>query len=349
MNHICHVNLASGYHGGENQTLQLIKQQIKMGYQLTVVANPNSPFFHKVSELPCRVVACKHYLLQHAKSVTQGCSLIHVHEGRAIYWAWLQNKLHNIPYIVTRRIDNPLKKKWLANQAYSNASALVGLSNMIASRIQAAYPNKMLEIIPSSPVTYPVNEENVKLIKQQFTGRFLIIHAANMLKHKGFDVTLAAAKQLQESGSPVHFALLGDGKERTALELQAKSLSNVTFMGKQSNMGDWFAAADLLIHPSYSEGLGSVILEAMGSGLPVIGTNAGGIPDIIENNHSGLLIEPGDAHSLANAITKIRTDEQLREKLSTGRQQKLTTFLIEYTALRYQELYSRVAADSSNQ
>lgn len=349
MNHICHINLASGYHGGENQTLQLIKQQIKMGYQLTVVANPSSPFFHKVSELPCRVVACKHYLLQHTKSVTQGCSLIHVHEGRAIYWAWLQNKLHNIPYIVTRRIDNPLKKKWLANQAYSNASALVGLSNMIASRIQAAYPNKMLEIIPSSPVTYPINEENVKLIKQQFAGQFLIIHAANMLKHKGFDVTLAAAKQLQEIGSPVHFALLGDGKERTTLEQQAKSLSNVTFMGKQSNMGDWFAAADLLIHPSYSEGLGSVILEAMGSGLPVIGTNAGGIPDIIEDNYSGLLIEPGDAHHLANSITKIRTDEQLREKLSTGRKQKLTTFQIEYTALRYQELYSRVAADSANQ
>lgn len=346
---ICHVNLASGYHGGENQTLQLIKQQIKMGYQLTIVANPKSPFYHQVSELPCRVVACKHYLLQHSQSVTKGCVLIHVHEGRAIYWAWLQNKLHNIPYIVTRRIDNPMKKKWLANQAYKHASALVGLSNIIASRIREAYPNKTLEIIPSSPVTYPVHEENVNFIKQKFEGRFLIIHAANMLKHKGFDVTLAAAKLLQESDSPVHFALLGDGKERTFLEQQANGLNNVTFMGKQSNMGDWFAAADLLVHPSYSEGLGSVILEAMGNGLPVVGTKAGGIPDIIENNYSGLLIEPGDAHGLANAITRIRTDEQLREILAKGRKQKLTTFQIEHTALRYQTLYSRITTAPGNE
>ncbi len=344
---ICHVNLASGYHGGENQTLQLIKQQITLGYQLTVVANPKSPFFTKVSELPCRVVACKHYLFQHSRSVTQSCSLIHVHEGRAIYWAWLQSKLHNIPYIVTRRIDNPMKKKWLANQAYKNTSALVGLSNMIASKIQEAYPDKLLEIIPSSPVSYPVNEDNVKLIKQQFRGKFLVIHAANMLKHKGFDVTLGAAKLLQENGSPVHFALLGDGKERAILEQHADDLTNVTFMGKQSNMGDWFSAADLLVHPSYSEGLGSVILEAMGSGLPVIGTNAGGIPDIIEHNYSGLLIEPGDAQSLANSITKIRTDEQLCEKLAAGREQKLTDFKIENTALRYQELYSRIGLNCS--
>ncbi len=343
---ICHVNLASGYHGGENQTLQLIKQQIKMGYKLTIVANPKSPFFVEVSKLPCRVVACKHYLFQHASFVTQDSSLIHVHEGRAIYWAWLQSKLHHIPYIVTRRIDNPMKKKWLANQAYKNASALVGLSNMIASKIQEAYPNKVLEIIPSSPVSYPVNEENVKLIKQQFEGKFLVIHAANMLKHKGFDVTLTAAKLLQENGSPVHFALLGDGKERATLEQQAKDLSNVTFMGKQSNMGDWFSAADLLVHPSYSEGLGSVILEAMGSKLPVIGSNAGGIPDIIEHNYSGLLIEPGDAKSLANAITNIRTDALLCEKLATGREQKLITFKIENTALRYQELYSRIRLNS---
>ena len=49
---ICHVNLASGYHGGENQTLLLIQQQIKLGYTLTVVANPKSPFFTRVSQLP---------------------------------------------------------------------------------------------------------------------------------------------------------------------------------------------------------------------------------------------------------------------------------------------------------
>ncbi|ENM3759760.1 glycosyltransferase family 4 protein [Vibrio cholerae] len=343
---ICHVNLASGYHGGENQTLQLIKQQIRMGYQLTVVANPKSPFFARVSELPCRVIAVSHYLLCHAKHITKGCELIHVHEGRAIYWAWLQHKLYGIPYLVTRRIDNQIHKKWLSNKAYRDAKVLVGLSNQIAARIREAYPNKVIEIIPSSPVSYPVNEANVAKIKQQVGSKFLVIHAANMLKHKGFDVTLGAAKILAECSSSIHFALLGDGKERGVLEQQAAGLTNVSFMGKQNNMGDWFAAADLLIHPSYSEGLGSVILEAMGSGLPVIGARAGGIPDIIESGYSGLLIEPGDYKGLADAIETIRCNAELRNKLETGSEQKLQSFLIENTAKNYQCIYAKVVAES---
>lgn len=339
---ICHVNLASGYHGGENQTLLLIQQQIKLGYTLTVVANPKSPFFARVSELPCRVIAAKHYLRQHQRAITQTCDLIHVHEGRAIYWAWLQHKLHGIPYIVTRRIDNPLRKKWLSNQAYQHASCLVGLSHEIASRLREAYPTQNIQIIPSSPVIYPADASRVATIKQQFDGQFLVIHAANMLKHKGFDVTLGAAKILATRSPHIHFALLGDGKERAQLEQQAADLPNVSFMGKQSNMGDWFAAADLLVHPSYSEGLGSVILEAMGNGLPVIGAKAGGIPDIIEHQESGLLIEPGDSLGLADAIDAIHNDTALREKLVLGRDKKLHGFLIENTAQRYEQLYTDI-------
>lgn len=341
---ICHINLASGYHGGENQTLELIKHQIRLGYQLTIVANPKSPFFTQVSNLPCRVVTARHYLLTHSKAVTRSCELVHVHEGRAIYWAWLQHLLYGIPYIITRRIDNPLRSKWLSNKAYGSATCLVGLSNNIAAKIREKFPSQCIEVIPSSPVTYPVNRANVAQIKQRFNGKFLVIHAANMLKHKGFDVTLRAAKALATRTPEVHFALLGDGKERPNLELQASELDNVTFMGKQSNMGDWFTAADLLVHPSYSEGLGSVILEAMGSGLPVIGARVGGIPDVIEPDYSGLLIEPGDGDGLADAIEAIRTNLELRSKLATGRDKKLQHFLIENTAKRYEQIYAQVIA-----
>ncbi|MBN7279379.1 glycosyltransferase [Vibrio cholerae] len=344
---ICHVNLASGYHGGENQTLLLIQQQIKLGYQLTVVANPKSPFFSRVQTLPCRVIACKHYLTQHSKAITQGCDLIHVHEGRAIYWAWLQHKLHKIPYVITRRIDNPLSERWFATQAYRSASALVGLSQEICRQILLRHPQKKVVTIPSSPVRYPVNQQQVSQIREQFSHQFLVIHAANMLHHKGFDVTVAAARLLMDSAPDIHFALLGDGKERPVLEQQAQGLTNIHFMGKQSNMGDWFAAADILIHPSYSEGLGSVILEAMGSGLPVVGSRAGGIPDIIEHGVSGLLIPPGDAQALVRAILQVRHDPELVDALTLGREKKLRDFQIEQTAQRYHSLYSEIMKSDS--
>nr|WP_319555498.1 glycosyltransferase family 4 protein [uncultured Vibrio sp.] len=339
---ICHVNLASGYHGGENQTLQLIKQQVKLGYELTVVANPKSPFADAIRQLNVKLVLATHFTKAHSKSVTQNCTLIHVHEGRAIYWALIQHMLYGTPYIVTRRIDNALKKKWLANLAYSKAEAVVGLSTEIVQRVKDAYPALQTHKIPSSPVQYPVSEKTVKSIKQRFPGKFLVIQAANMLKHKGFDVTISAAKTLEESGLPVQFCLLGDGPERRTFEQQANGLSNVSFEGKQSNMGDWFSAADLQIHPSYTEGLGSVILEGMSAGLPVIGSNTGGIPDIIEHGYNGFLIEPGNADALADAIVSLYEDEQKRAGFIQNGIKKLETFDIRYTSQQYLELYKKI-------
>ncbi len=339
---ICHVNLASGYHGGENQTLQLIKQQVKLGYQLTVVANPKSPFVDAIRKLNVKLVLASHFTKAHSKAITQDCSLIHVHEGRAIYWALIQHMLYATPYIITRRIDNKLKKKWLANLAYSKASAIVGLSTEIVQKIKNAYPTATTYKIPSSPVKYAVDEEKVQAIQNRFDGKFLVIHGANMLQHKGFDVSISAAKILEKSDLPIQICLLGDGPERQALEQQSKGLSNVSFEGKQKNMGDWFEAADLQIHPSYTEGLGSVILEGMGAGLPVIGSNAGGIPDIIDNESTGILIEPGDANALAKAITRVAKDADLRTLFIKNGQEKLKTFDINYTANQYAAVYEKV-------
>ncbi|WP_159739424.1 glycosyltransferase family 4 protein [Vibrio atypicus] len=340
--HICHVNLASGYHGGENQTLQLIKQQLKEGYILTVVANPRSPFSEAANQLGCEVVLASHFTQKHSRSITKNCSLVHVHEGRAIYWALIQKLLFGTPYIVTRRIDNPLKNGWLSKIAYSQASALIGLSRDIVTKISSVYPQAKVFRIPSSPVSYPSTEEQVRNIRKQFENKFLVIHAANMLKHKGFDVTISAAKLLQVNHPNIHFTLLGDGIERENLEAQATELTNVTLVGKQSNMGDWFSAANIQVHPSYSEGLGSVILEGMGSGLPIIGTNTGGIPDIIQDGINGRLIDVGDASALAEAIIEISSDVQLQERLISGGRETLKDFDIAHTSKQYLHIYNEV-------
>ncbi|MFT6926341.1 MAG: glycosyltransferase involved in cell wall biosynthesis [Psychromonas sp.] len=341
--HICHVNLASGFSGGERQTLQLIKQQLKEGYQLTVVANPKSPFTDEIKKLPCKLVLASHSLMQHKKSITSECRLIHVHEGRAIYWAYLQSILFGIPYIVTRRIDNPLKSKWLSNKAYAKASALVGLSNAIVDAVKVRHPHANVHKIPSSPVVYPVNDELVADIRDKFDSQFIVIQAANLLKHKGHRTSIEAARLLQITHPNIHFVLLGDGPERNVLEKLASAVDNVTFAGKQSDMGSWFAAANLLIHPSYSEGLGSVILEAMAAGLPVVASDAGGIPDIIDDGISGLLIEAGNSVQLAEAICRVESSLLLRSNLLIGANKKLAMFDIAYTSTLYKKLYFSIS------
>lgn len=340
--HICHVNLASGYSGGENQTLQLIKQQLQEGYQLTVVANPKSPFALAVKELGCRVVLAKHYTRNHSRDITQDCKLVHVHEGRAIYWALIQHLLYRVPYIVTRRIDNPLKNRWLSNLAYHHAQVLVGISAEVVKQIAVKHSKKQIEKIPSSPVSYASDPLQVSAIRKKFMDKFLIIQAAKMLKHKGYDVTLAAARLIEQQQLPIHIALLGDGKDMQEIQALASGLRNVSFEGKQSNMGDWFSAADLLIHPSYTEGLGSVILEAMQSGLPVIASNTGGIPDIITNQKNGLLVEPGNAQQLADAICTLYNNQSDRKRYIEAGFSTLTQFDIGHTSKLYGEIYTKM-------
>jgi len=336
---ICHVNLASGFSGGERQTLQLIKQQILKGYKLTVIANPKSPFVDEIKKLPIKLVLVSHFIRAHSKAITAGCDLVHVHEGRAIYWAWLQNLLYHVPYIVTRRIDNPLKNKFLSNLAYQKASRLIGLSEAIVDAIKVRHPNAATHKIPSSPVVYPVNDEVVAKIKAQFKDKVIVIQASNLLKHKGHNISIEAFKLLQSRHPELQLVLLGDGPEKENLKQQSLGMSNVTFVGKQTDMGSWFSAADIFIHPSHSEGLGSVILEAIQAGLPVIGTNAGGIPDIIENNVSGLLVEAGNGKSLAEAITLMVEDEALKTRLLAGGKEKLKLFDIVYTCSLYDAIY----------
>ena len=338
---ICHVNLATGFSGGERQTLVLIKEQIKLGYTLTVVANPKSPFFVEVEKLNCRVFPSKHFLLGHRSIITKDCTLMHVHEGRAIYWAYIQKQLFKKPYIITRRIDNPLKKKALSLRAYEAASAITGVSNKVVEVVKQRHPKAHAVFIPDSPARYTSNPIEVKKIREQFEGKFLVIKAAKMYKHKGFDIAIEAAKLLNEINDDIQLALLGDGPEFEVLKAQAAGASNVYFMGDQKEIGNWFEAADLLIHTSHTEGMGSVILEAMAAGLPVIGSKAGGIPDVITHDESGLLFEIANAKQLSAHIKSIYHSKELRDKLVNGAAKHLNKFEVEATAQTYQSLYQQ--------
>ena len=337
---ICHVNLASGFSGGERQTLTLIREQLRTGYQVVVVANPKSPFVDEVRKLQCELYLCSQFLLSHSAKITKDSDAVHVHEGRAVYWALIQHLLTGCPYIITRRIDNPVKKKKLLNLAYRKAKYVVGLSAAIIDEILASYPAVSIAKVPDSPVLYPSNSDQVQKIKTQYANKFLIIHAAKLYDHKGFDVTIDCARLLEPTHPNLHFALLGDGPEEDALKQRAEGLTNLSFMGRQTNMGDWFTAADLLIHPSYSEGLGSVILEAIKAGVAVVASKAGGIPDIVEDGVNGLLVEAGNPTALANSVARIASDDELREQLVRNATEKLKPFEIEHTAKLYEKLYT---------
>ena len=111
--------------------------------------------------------------------------------------------------------------------------------------------------------------------------------------------------------------IVGAGPERPKLETAAASLGcPVIFTGEVSDVQAFYALADVFVLPSHSEGSPNVLLEAMAENVPVVATAVGGVPEMVENNESALLVPPNDPTSLAASIERVLTDRELAQRLT---------------------------------
>jgi glycosyltransferase involved in cell wall biosynthesis len=152
----------------------------------------------------------------------------------------------------------------------------------------------------------------------------VIISVGSLVAHKGHQSLLNAIKILSKKHKNLRLMIVGDGPLRSKLEAYAKNLqisSRIVFTGLRKDIFSLLKLSDLFVLPSIErEGLGLALIEAMASGLPLIGTNLGGIPEVIENNVNGILIPPGNSKSLAKAIERLITNQNLRDEM--GKQGK---------------------------
>ncbi len=113
--------------------------------------------------------------------------------------------------------------------------------------------------------------------------------------------------------------LLGEGELEEELKGQAKELSildDVLFAGFQGNVQDWLGASDLMVSATLSEGLSNALIEATATGLPIVATNVGGNPEVVEHDFNGLLVESEDSLGLCRAIESIASNENMYIEMS---------------------------------
>jgi glycosyltransferase involved in cell wall biosynthesis len=119
----------------------------------------------------------------------------------------------------------------------------------------------------------------------------------------------------------LHLLVIGDGELREELRAQVDRLglaARVHFLGARRDLGDLLAAIDLFVMPSLWEGLPLSMVLAMGAGLPVVATRVAGIPEVVENGVTGLLVPPADVPALGAALARLVSDQQLRETLGAA-------------------------------
>lgn len=150
----------------------------------------------------------------------------------------------------------------------------------------------------------------------------ILLFVGNLIKRKNVD-GLIEAKKL--SSTEYNLVIVGTGPELNKLKKQAKGVDNIYFAGKRTNMENIVPSSDIIILPSHSESFGIVLIEALACGKGVIGSNTGGISEIITPD-VGLLIDSKDYQSIANAIDKVFSDEDLKNKFSQNARQRAKVF-----------------------
>ena len=147
----------------------------------------------------------------------------------------------------------------------------------------------------------------------------IVLFVGNLVPIKGLQFLLRAIAHLHFYG--LQLFLVGDGEERTLLAALAQQLGISTvchFVGfrPHDEVSVWLSAADCLVLPSLSEGMPTILVEAMFSQTPIVATSVGGVPEVIEHNRSGLLVAAGDADALAAAIARVLTQPQAASQMA---------------------------------
>lgn len=180
-------------------------------------------------------------------------------------------------------------------------------------------------------------------------GAKVVVAVAMLIPDKGIHHLIeAAAILVREFGvTDLCVAIVGEGQYRDSLERMADDLGvtgHVRFMGRRSDVDVLVAASDVVAVPSlWAEAFGFIIAEAMAAGRPVVASRIGGIPELVEDRKTGLLVEPGDSLGLAAGIGELLRDPRLGARLAENAlEQTRREFDVERQASRYADLFEEV-------
>lgn len=232
----------------------------------------------------------------------------------------------------------------IARFIFQKTQAITVSSSYLQQEIISLFPSLVPKIfkIPI-PVEFPS-----PLVAKDKPSTNHLISIARLSPQKGLKFLIEACAQLKSDNFSFKLNIIGEGRERENLKRQIEYLkltNEIKLLGEISHnkIAEYLAKADIFILPSIEEGFGVGLVEALLCKKPVIGTNSGGIPDIIKDGETGLLVPPKDQDALARAIKILLTDKKLAQHLAeNGYRYVMANFTPERVAEQMLQVYQEV-------
>lgn len=356
-----HIDTARTWRGGQQQVLLTVLGLRARGHRAVLVAHREGELLKRASEGPDLVPLAPANEIDLAaawrlsKIIRQWKpAIVHAHDPHAVSMAALALSFgapNPCPKtIASRRVDFHLQSNAFSQWKYRQMDRFIAASHAIkailvqdgisASRIDVVHDGIDVDRIAHRPA--------IDLHAEYWLphGVPVIVNVGALVPHKGQKFLVDAMPLVLREVPDAHLVIFGEGELRGALEKQIKHLNlskRVLLPGFREDVLSLVKTADLFVMSSLTEGLGSAVLDAMAMGHAVVGTNAGGIPEAVVPNQTGLLVEPADAKALAAAMVTLMKEPALRKAYGeAGRKRVAECFgverLVEGTLAVYERL-----------
>jgi L-malate glycosyltransferase len=331
---VLHIDAGHEWRGGQQQAAYLLENMVNAGYSTKMMCPAGSPMQKRClkKNLPVSGLRLKSRTrLKDARHIARLCreekiDIIHAHCSHSLTIALLSRLLYRTPKIVaSRRVDFHVKKPIVGAFKYKTkwVDKIICVSDAIKNiMINDGLPAQKLVTVRSGVDLHKFDDADPAGLREEFSipdDHLIFVTVAALVGHKDYPTLLRAASTVLEQTKKVTFLAVGDGPNENALTELANELGvteNFKFVGYRKDVGRFLKLADIFVLASKTEGLGTSLLDAGATTCAIVATRAGGIPEIVKNGDTGLLVPKQQPEALAEAILELIYDSAECERLA---------------------------------
>jgi glycosyltransferase involved in cell wall biosynthesis len=281
--------------------------------------------------------------------------IVHAHMFGSNVWGTVLGRLAGVPVVIAhehnwsytgelvrRMIDRHLIARYATRfvaVSESNRRRMIDLEGIPADKVI---------VLPTAYIPHSVSvPADIRAELGLAPDAKLIGVAATLRVEKALEVLIAAHATVVQRFPDAHVVIAGDGPRREPLERQVASLGlggNVHFLGARRDVTSILETVDVGALSSDWEGMPLFVLECMATGTPVVATEVGGLPELVEHNRTGLLVPPRDPAALAGAIIELLADPERGRRLARAAAERMHLYTIDAVTARFAELYEELLA-----